>query len=40
MQHKQIKKYMDLLFPAPEKYTATDYGAMAQADNTLILWLN
>lgn len=34
MQHKQIKKYMDRLFVPREIHEATDYGAMAQADNT------
>ena len=34
MQHKQIKKYMDRLFVPREIHKATDYGAMAQADNT------
>ena len=34
MKHKQIKKYMDRLFVPREVHLATDYGAMAQADNT------
>ena len=34
MKHKQIKKYMDRLFVPREIHEATDYGAMAQADNT------
>jgi FkbM family methyltransferase len=34
MKHQQIKKYMDRLFVPREIHEATDYGAMAQADNT------
>jgi len=34
MKHKQIKKYMYRLFVPREVHLATDYGAMAQADNT------
>jgi hypothetical protein len=34
MKHQQIKKYMDRLFVPREVHEATDYGAMAQADNT------
>jgi len=34
MKHRQIKKYMDRLFVPREVHEATDYGAMAQADNT------
>jgi FkbM family methyltransferase len=34
MKHRQIKKYMDRLFVPREVHLATDYGAMAQADNT------
>ena len=34
MKHRQIKKYMDRLFVPKEVHEATDYGAMAQADNT------
>ena len=34
MKHKQIKKYMDRLFVPREIHESTDYGAMAQADNT------
>ena len=34
MTHRQIKKYMDRLFVPREVHEATDYGAMAQADNT------
>jgi FkbM family methyltransferase len=34
MKHRQIKKYMDRLFVPREVHDATDYGAMAQADNT------
>tara|TARA_B100000683_G_scaffold214690_1_gene209897 strand:+ start:595 stop:1641 length:1047 start_codon:yes stop_codon:yes gene_type:complete len=34
MEHKQIKKYMDRLFVPREIHESTDYGAMAQADNT------
>ena len=34
MKHRQIKKYMDRLFVPREVHLATDYQAMAQADNT------
>ena len=34
MQHQQITKYMDRLFVPREAHEATDYGAMAQEDNT------
>lgn len=34
MTHRQIRKYMDRLFVPREIHEATDYGAMAQADNT------
>lgn len=33
MQHQQIAKYMDRLFVPREVHTATDYGAMEQAEN-------